>query len=102
MECIEKHTPYQPTDDEFKCPKCGKGPNDDPQGLIVDEVPESVEGTDCGKLHCLDLVRCYACGHETSGRSFAAYLMKKKLLVPCPCCKGKGTVPGKEKAKTNG
>ena len=91
MDCPAEHAKYDPPIAEWKCPECGKGPKDNPQGLVNDMVDE-LASDGCGKLHDSDGLRCYACGYETSGRDFAAMVARKKNLVPCEHCKGKGLV----------
>ena len=66
MRCEGKHTVYQPTDDEWLCPL----------------------------LHNQDRIICYACDHGTTGIRFAGAILKRKNLVTCPCCNGKGIVNG--------
>lgn len=87
--CNEKHTKYQPPDADWKCPKCGTTA-DVPDGFFNDNPVSS----DCNMLHEADLLRCYRCNHETSGKTFAARLQKAANMVPCPHCKGHGLVPG--------
>jgi hypothetical protein len=96
MSCPGRHTKYQPTDEEFRCPHCGKGPKDNPQGLVIEENNDESVSAECPQLHVDDYLRCYACDYEDNGRAYANRLAKKKDLVPCPCCKGKGMVPSKE------
>lgn len=86
--CLAKHTVYQPSDDEWKCPQCG-GDNS------VFTINESVENAseDCALVHEQDSVTCTKCGLDWSGKKITDLLMKKANLVPCPCCKGKGVVP---------
>lgn len=94
--CTAKHTKYQPTEEEFRCPVCKKGPRDD--GLVVDEPAEG--GMECDLLHEEDYLCCYRedCRFEgTSGKRFAAAVAKKKNLVTCPTCKGSGHVQGATK-----
>jgi DNA-directed RNA polymerase subunit RPC12/RpoP len=95
IECDGKHTAYQPTEGEFKCPDCGAKP-EDPKGFYTDEPAEDANSS-CSKMHVNDGLRCYKCDYEASGQSFAAKLQKKHDLVPCKHCKGKGLVPGKKK-----
>lgn len=89
--CSFKHTKYQPTDEEFCCPKCGAPGGD----FCVDESPNYV----CELLHEDDGLVCYGKGgkgckaqYGTDGKSFAARLQKAKNLVCCPTCKGSGLV----------
>jgi hypothetical protein len=85
---MAKHTKYQVENVDFLCPKCGKGPEDD--GLVIDESAD--ESSECEQLHEDDFLRCYSCDYETNGKAFAAAVARKKDLVPCPCCHGKGFV----------
>lgn len=93
--CTLKHTKYQPTEAEFCCPKCGAGCGD----FCVDESGNF----ECPDLHPDDGLVCMGkdgkgCPAEygTSGQAFVTSLIKKKNLVPCTHCKGKGYVPGKK------
>lgn len=90
--CTFKHTKYQPTDEEFHCPKC-KAPGGD---FCVDDGPN----LECDLLHDEDILNCYGKGgagcpaeYGITGKAFAAALVKKNNLVPCKHCKGKGLVP---------
>lgn len=85
--CQHKHTKYQPTDEEWRCPKCGASYDDGEEFVIWDAV-----GEDCSLLHDEDYLKCQKCGYETTGKRFAAYVVKKNSLIPCPTCKGKGVV----------
>ena len=101
MTCTAKHTKYQPTDEEWKCPKCGaKAHNEESleEGWIIDISSEFSE--DCDLLHEDDELCCYTCQYACSGKAFAAKVAKQKNLVTCPCCKGKGWVDP-SKVKTN-
>ena len=89
MSCIAKHTRYQPTEEDWKCPKCKKGHEEN--GLCIDYPDETADDA-CEKLHEADALRCYGCGYEASGRTFAAKLEKLHNLVTCPHCQGKGLV----------
>lgn len=87
MTCQTKHTTYQPTDAEWKCPDCGA----DVGVFYIDESPA---GTDpmCSKVHTKDLVRCDGCGMSWTGTGIAKILNKKTTSVPCVHCKGTGRV----------
>lgn len=98
VKCDVKHTKYQPTDAEWKCPKCGVGAKGETDGFFNDES----ENDDCPLLHETDGLKCYRCGHEIIGKSFAARLQKAANMVPCPCCKGKGIVPAEKAAQKEG
>jgi Zn finger protein HypA/HybF involved in hydrogenase expression len=90
MLCEEKHTKYQPTDEEWKCPKCGAGADD----FTIDLFLESVGSDDCELLHERDPILCTSCEHCMTGKRFITGLLKKKNLVTCPHCKGTGLVNG--------
>jgi hypothetical protein len=94
MRCKIKHTLYQPLDENWVCPKCGCGPD----VFYIDESPvDSDEG--CLLLHDDDAIRCDACESGWSGKAVAKLMQKRDDVVPCPCCKGKGTVPRTAKEK---
>jgi transcription initiation factor TFIIIB Brf1 subunit/transcription initiation factor TFIIB len=89
--CKFKHTKYEPTEEEFMCPKCGAKVGH----FCIDEGPNM----DCDQLHDEDNIVCYGvdgkgCPAEygTTGKKFVAWLLKKNDMVPCECCKGKGFV----------
>ncbi len=85
FNCEAKHTKYQPTDEEFNCPKCG--------AKVGDFFKDDPVGHDeCELLHDEDNLCCATCGYGCSGKAFAARIVKAKNLVSCPCCKGKGFV----------
>jgi hypothetical protein len=85
INCEAKHTKYQPTDEEFHCPKCGAKCGD-----FFKDDPVGHE--ECDLLHDEDNLCCATCGYGCSGRALAARIVKAKGLVQCPCCKGTGMV----------
>lgn len=85
MTCTCKHTAYQVSDEEWKCPKCGATAE---EGFVIMDTPNF----DCEKYHDDDEIECERCGYCIDGKSFARAVHKKKGLVKCPCCKGKGVV----------
>lgn len=89
--CIGKHTAYQPTDEDWRCPKCGQGSDGANGGFTLDGK------YDCYKLHTDDACMCYECGYEASGSVVAKLMMKKSEQIICPTCKGKGTVLNKDR-----
>lgn len=86
MACTEKAARPQVPDEEFKCPKCGA-----PAGTFVIEDSECFDSR-CLLLHESDLLVCYECRYETTGKALALRYKKQADLVTCPCCKGKGVV----------
>ena len=88
MTCQAKHTKYQPTDEEWKCRKCGSGPE---SFWIEESDPDKSD--DCTLLHNDDSAICFKCGYSVSGKSFAAALQREHNLISCPHCKGTGLVP---------
>lgn len=89
--CSEKHTKYQPTEQEWKCPWCGV----DHKSFYIEE-PCSDANANCEKLHERDGLYCYDCRDGLSGKQFAAKLQKKNALVDCEHCKGTGLVKAKK------
>lgn len=98
MICPAQHTQYQPTDAEWRCPKC----NADNTRFIIESTPEDALD-DCSKLHEQDTIVCIdgrgMSHYETTGKRFAARLAKRANLVPCPHCKGRGMVAGAQESK---
>jgi DNA-directed RNA polymerase subunit RPC12/RpoP len=82
--CREKHTLFQPTNDEWACPSCGA----DSLDFCVDTSPNM----DCELLHTEDYVTCSACDREWTGTGAARLLKAKAQMVKCPTCSGRGFV----------
>ena len=87
MICDAKHTAFQPTDEQWVCPKCG-----DKENFYIDE-PDQEANEECDKLHNNDEVRCDKCGFGASGKTVASKLQKLHHREVCPTCKGAGTIP---------
>ncbi len=91
-KCSGKHTSYQPTDDEWKCPECGA----DNQYFYIDFANYD----DCDLLHVDDVVTCCSphCVDENgeskvwSGKDMAMIMQAGR--IKCSCCKGTGYVQG--------
>jgi Zn finger protein HypA/HybF involved in hydrogenase expression len=90
--CGAKHTLYQPADEEFNCPRCGRKVGD----FAIYEPTEGAH-EDCPELHDKGVVECIGCGYSTTGRAFAKKLQDVAHQVMCPTCKGKGHVSGEPK-----
>lgn len=86
-KCFAKHTKYQPSDDDWVCPKCGA----DSSSFVINDHAEGAS-EDCGKLHVQDNVECFSCGYGGSGRSVSSLMAKTANLVICSCCNGAGYV----------
>ena len=91
MPCAVVHTKYQPTEEEWKCPKCGVG-----SSLFYIEDPAD-KTDDCDLLHNDDGLYCHGCDYGISGKTFDAKIQKQRNLVSCLHCKGTGLVPGDPK-----
>jgi len=87
MKCEAKHVKFEPSEKEWKCPKCNAK-------CGVFHIYESVEDSDgdCNLLHPADILRCTKCNYETSGQAFSNMIKKKLNMIPCPHCKGTGYV----------
>lgn len=92
--CKAKHTEYQPTEAEWRCPECGAG-----SAVFVVFAPADGADEDCCRLHVLDVCRCFHCGKTWSGRSLAQLGDKRAVKVPCPHCGGSGFIPGETREK---
>lgn len=98
IRCDGKHTKYQPSEAEWRCPKCGASADFTSVGcntFIIDSTEDGAN-PDCTANHEGDCLRC-DCGYTTSGKAFAARLQKAANMVPCPTCKGHGLVKGDAK-----
>jgi Zn finger protein HypA/HybF involved in hydrogenase expression len=84
--CPAKHTKFQPSMQEWRCPKCG---SDSDKGFVIDDHPDSAFGN-CGLLHEEDDVVCEVCEGGWSGKKVAQLIATKLDKKPCPCCKGEG------------
>lgn len=87
MTCNAKHTKFQPSDDDWKCPKCG-----DDSGNFAINYLDDLADEDCNLLHDADEIACGKCGYGATGKNVARALEKKTRQVPCPHCKGRGWV----------
>lgn len=90
--CTAKHTRYQPSMAEWKCPKCKATVDGQNGGFVVDTSPDGAD--ECDATHDADTLHCYSCGYTTTGKAFAARRQKATSMVPCPTCKGHGLVKG--------
>lgn len=89
MKCKKKHVAYQPTDEEFNCPKCGTKCGDFHLIIQFDD-----SDMDCDLIHADDYIECDGCGFSISASRFAKDIQITKNLVPCGHCKGTGLVNG--------
>lgn len=99
MTCYAKHTAYQPSLEEWKCPKCGVGSEyTDNRGNLQEGFVIDCEGhvgdDNCEKLHDMDITYCHKCEKGWTGSVLAKKLMAKAHAITCPTCKGKGWVKG--------
>lgn len=85
MKCPGKHTKVQIPDGDWACPKCGE------EDIFFIEITDE-STADCSLLHVDDEIVCRACDSVWTGAQIARMYAKKQNLVPCPCCKGTGTI----------
>jgi phage FluMu protein Com len=85
--CTAKHTKLQigATDPDWKCPQCGAV-----EEVTIDELADG--SGECELLHDNDELRCSKCGYALWGKAFSKLIIKKRNLIPCPCCHGTGLV----------
>ena len=88
--CGVKHTKYQPTMKEWKCPSCGA--NDDGEHLYIDVLDADITDFDCDLLHKKDGVVCTNCNKAWIGETLSKIMAKIANMFPCPNCKGTGFV----------
>ena len=92
MECKARHAKFQPTNEEWACPKCGAGIE---QFSIWEATEEAADG--CELLHSDDWCSCSGCGYGAAGYKVSSALARKSSMITCPHCKGKGVVRKEEK-----
>lgn len=85
--CNGKHTRYNPTEEEFVCPKCGAKCGDF-------FIAENFGDDECELLHDDDCLQCSKCEYTISGKSFVKKLLKDKCTIACPTCGGSGELHG--------
>ena len=86
-KCPARHCSPQIPDEEWKCPKCGSGP----EAFYIDGVDDKATW-DCQLLHDKDEVICSECNSCFSGRRVTSMYVANKNLVKCEHCKGTGWV----------
>ena len=91
MGCPAKHTKFQPTDEEWRCPRCGAGSD-----YFYIELSAPDADPDCDKLHVDDWIICDNCGGGWKGSTVAKKLKEKLNYIPCPYCKGRGYIRKEE------
>ena len=89
--CTEKHAKFQPTDDQWKCPKCGAGNNGGESLFYIDESPNG----DCELLHSEDYIVCVICKSSWTGKRLSTVMVKAMNLEKCPHCAGTGFIAKK-------
>lgn len=70
-ECRDKHTKYQPSDDEWYCPKCGGD-----AGVFFIDYSNS-DNYDCLLIHENDGFVCTKCDKTWSGKQISKMMEKK-------------------------
>jgi len=83
MSCWYKLTEFQPTDEEWLCPRCGAS---NENFAVCDS------SCGCDMLHDGDEVKCDRCSTEWSGKELAEEMVQRLNTVECSCCKGTGRV----------
>lgn len=73
MICAMKHTEFQPTDSQWRCPKCNAPAGD----FYIDGLDSS---NDCQKVHTDDLVHCFECDFRSTGEQVVT-LIEKCILA---------------------
>jgi len=89
--CTEKHAKFQPTDDQWKCPKCGAGNNGGESMFYIDESPNG----DCELLHNEDYIVCVECKSSWTGKRLSTVMVDALSLEKCPHCAGTGFIAKK-------
>ena len=86
-QCIVKHTKFQPSLDEWLCPRCSADSN----AFYIDDSPFDAKD-DCSRLHDDDFVVCINCKRDFTGKSVAKAIIQKQNMVVCQHCSGRGYV----------
>jgi len=73
--CRAKHTMYQPSNAEWKCPECGETEH------FYTETPDPEASDDCELLHSNDIIHCVQCGNSWTGTEIADIILLQKRLL---------------------
>jgi len=76
-KCHAKHTAYQPSDVEWKCPNCGASDED----FYID-IPDPEASDDCELLHDDDIICCARCDNSWNGSEIADIFAEKAGAKP--------------------
>jgi len=71
-KCHAKHTTYQPSDAEWKCPNCEASDED----FYID-TPDPEASDECELLHDDDIICCTQCGNSWTGSEIADVFAEK-------------------------
>ncbi len=77
-DCSAEHTDFQPSNLEWRCPKCSARAVDPAD----DEWPVTILGSDlasdsdCDSLHKVDEIKCSSCGWQGYGDEFAKLIQE--------------------------
>jgi len=96
MNCPAKHVKKPIPVDDWKCPRCGTGPED----FYIQDDPEDA-GEDCPLEHEAAYVICQNCGYGATMKTITAKYWKAKNIewVKCPCCHGTGMIDKRSVSK---
>lgn len=89
--CKAKHTKFQPSYEEWKCPRCGA----DSSYFSKSDFDEQAD-FDCELIHLNDEVSCESCNSIWSGSAVIKLIAQALNMIDCPHCKGKGMVKKNE------
>ena len=89
IPCPAKHAKYQPTDEDWLCPKCGA---DNRYFVIIAPIDDASEA--CVLVHEDDEIDCEKCGYGGSGSTVTKKMAAQMNMVKCPHCSGRGYVKG--------
>lgn len=87
MNCPAKHTKFQPSDEQWRCPHCG----DNAYNFYIESYQDEAD-PDCGKVHVGDYVVCTSCKSDFTGDQATKAIAKNLHMTTCPHCKGSGFV----------
>jgi len=95
-KCKSRHTKFQPSESEWRCPRCDA----DSSSFFIESSADDSDD-ECNGLHKKDVVECTVCRREWSGQAVSVAIMRKVgvAIDACEHCNGTGFIKRKVELK---